>query len=862
MAEATVSIGMDVQKNGAEPAQEHGFMECLANRLNGTLMGSYYKMGYAIGSRPMRWVVATLLLCILFASGVMNLKNENRSEKLWVPGDTQAQDDKVFVDNYYGSEARFGEVIVQKAGGGDVLNPTVFAALATLVSKIESTSIIYDGKNITWEDQCFKIGPSCVISHPLKAFATAAEYSTREKILNVLNTKPAPTDLVTGRPMYVAGALGGQVKNSAGNITSASALRVGFLTKIHETLVDGEEVDNRGDDYEQALLDKFNAGVPGLELSFIVTRSFGDEFGNAIQGDLLLLQVAFILILSYAAPMLSKWDEGCVGSRVSITFAGIVAIGMAIASSYGLCSYFGLFYSPLMNVLPFLLLGVGVDDMFVIVNAYDQVDKSLDLPTRMGRTLATAGASITVTSLTDIFAFIIGSNTTLPALRNFCFYAAVGILFDFFFQVTWFVAWLTIDEWRRDASKADCLCCVRTPANACCMCCAPRPDGKTKMAAFMGDTFGGFLTKKPVKYGVIVLFAAIAAGGFAGCAMMKIDADVNDFIPPGSYVKDWIDDSDEYFTTVGQDIAVYSRDMEVNTAEGAKIMTDASAAFKADPYVAETSVQSWVESFNTHRGSTGAYAYSDLHAWINSASGSSFKGDIMWRNESNNVPHEGVLSTRMRGNHIKSRDSAGKVKSMDSLRASLGSVVAQEKVFAYSSAWLSYEQYKAIESEAIRNISSTMAVMVVIIALLILTPAAVLIVCLCLCLIIINIIGYMHFWDLTMDSVTIIMLIIALGLAVDYSAHIGRAFMETHGTPDERLKGALGNMGVAVINGAFSTFLAVLLLGGSKSYVFVTFFRQLFLCIVFGLSHGLILLPVLMSLAAPKAYSQGAHVGH
>jgi len=66
---------------------------------------------------------------------------------------------------------------------------------------------------------------------------------------------------------------------------------------------------------------------------------------------------------------------------------------------------------------------------------------------------------------------------------------------------------------------------------------------------------------------------------------------------------------------------------------------------------------------------------------------------------------------------------------------------ADGNVFAYSSAWLNYEQYKAIETEAIRNISSTMAVMVVIIALLIVTPSAVAVVCLVLCLIIINIIG-------------------------------------------------------------------------------------------------------------------------
>jgi|TARA_B110000977_G_scaffold49754_1_gene67607 Niemann-Pick C1 protein len=64
-----------------------------------------------------------------------------------------------------------------------------------------------------------------------------------------------------------------------------------------------------------------------LDLSFIVQRSFSDEFGNAINADLGLLQAAFVLILTYAALMLSKWDEGCVGSRVAVTFSGIVAIG-------------------------------------------------------------------------------------------------------------------------------------------------------------------------------------------------------------------------------------------------------------------------------------------------------------------------------------------------------------------------------------------------------------------------------------------------------------------------------------------------------------------------------------------------------
>ena len=60
---------------------------------------------------------------------------------------------------------------------------------------------------------------------------------------------------------------------------------------------------------------------------------------------------------------------------------------------------------------------------------------------------------------------------------------------------------------------------------------------------------------------------------------------------------------------------------------------------------------------------------------------------------------------------------------------------------------------------------------------------------------------------------------------MDYSAHIAHAFMSTQGTRDERVKHALADIGPAVFNGGFSTFLAFVLLAGSKSHVFATFFK-------------------------------------
>lgn len=46
----------------------------------------------------------------------------------------------------------------------------------------------------------------------------------------------------------------------------------------------------------------------------------------------------------------------------------------------------------------------------------------------------------------------------------------------------------------------------------------------------------------------------------------------------------------------------------------------------------------------------------------------------------------------------------------------------------------------------------------------------------------------MHFWGLTIDTVTCIQLVLAIGLAVDYSAHIGHTYMTIAGTRNGKLE--------------------------------------------------------------------------
>ena len=94
-----------------------------------------------------------------------------------------------------------------------------------------------------------------------------------------------------------------------------------------------------------------------------------------------------------------------------------------------------------------------------------------------------------------------------------------------------------------------------------------------------------------------------------------------------------------------------------------------------------------------------------------------------------------------------------------------------------------------------------------------------------------------------------------MGLAVDYGAHIAHYFLTCdEENRNKRIEKTLINIGPAVWNGGFSTFLAFVLLITSKSYVFQTFFKIFFLVVFFGLYNGMVFLPVILSLIGPKPY--------
>lgn len=94
-----------------------------------------------------------------------------------------------------------------------------------------------------------------------------------------------------------------------------------------------------------------------------------------------------------------------------------------------------------------------------------------------------------------------------------------------------------------------------------------------------------------------------------------------------------------------------------------------------------------------------------------------------------------------------------------------------------------------------------------------------------------------------------ITIIMSIGFSVDYSAHVTYGYViSNQELASDRIREALGALGWPITQGAVSTILAVIVLADVPAYMIVTFFKTVFLAITFGLLHGLVFLPVTLSL--------------
>ena len=170
---------------------------------------------------------------------------------------------------------------------------------------------------------------------------------------------------------------------------------------------------------------------------------------------------------------------------------------------------------------------------------------------------------------------------------------------------------------------------------------------------------------------------------------------------------------------------------------------------------------------------------------------------------------------------------------MESVKSSMLSTLlvycpSQSHPIPYTFMYTQWEANSIISKQLIRNLGLAGAMIALVTLLLIADLVVCLSVLLCVTLTIIDIAGGAFFMGLTIEIVTSIILILSVGLSLDYSAHIGVSYVvsqEEDCDRTHRARGTLNSMGRAVANGGISTLFAFILVAFSNSYVFKTFFK-------------------------------------
>lgn len=157
-----------------------------------------------------------------------------------------------------------------------------------------------------------------------------------------------------------------------------------------------------------------------------------DAFVVDVFADLKLVFMAIAIILIYTIVNLSSCSP--IHLRIWLAIAGLLTIGISYAASYSICGLAGWQTASVHGLLAFILLCIGVDDMYVITNALDQTDFNLPIEERFKIAFYSAGTNVTVTTVTNIVSFAISSMANTIALQSFCIYATVAVLY----------AWLTV----------------------------------------------------------------------------------------------------------------------------------------------------------------------------------------------------------------------------------------------------------------------------------------------------------------------------------------------------------------------------------------------------------------------------------
>uniref|UniRef100_A0A7N8X4R3 Niemann-Pick disease, type C1 n=1 Tax=Mastacembelus armatus TaxID=205130 RepID=A0A7N8X4R3_9TELE len=865
--------------------------ETLGERFENALRILFSSWGSFCVRHPFLVILACLMLVAVSSGGLVYMHITTDPVELWSAPTSQARQEKDYFDSHFGPFFRTVQLIITTPlnktfmyspyfGGSDVpfgaiLDKDILHQVLDLQLDIERLVATYEGQKITLKDICLApLAPyndNCTILSILNYFQNShavLDHISGDQFFvyadfhsHFLYCVSAPASLndttllhdpclgTFGGPVFPWLALGGYDET---NYNNATALVITF--PINNYLNDSVRLEKALAWEKEFINFMKNFKNPNLTIAFSAERSVEDEIDRESNSDISTIVISYVIMFIYislALGHIQSFSRVMVDSKISLGIAGILIVLSSVAASLGIFSYAGVPLTLIViEVIPFLVLAVGVDNIFIIVQTYQRDERmpQEELHQQIGRILGDVAPSMFLSSCSETVAFFLGALSNMPAVRTFSLFAGLAIFIDFLLQISCFVSLLGLDARRQEENRLDIICCVKLPEGQ-----TTKTDGF--LFRFFKKIYAPFILKEWVR-------PIIVSTSLTHCQSCTAD----------SYVLDYFKNMSKYLHTGPPVYFVVEEGLNYSSPDGQNVVCGGvgcnnnslvQQVYEASLISNYTTIavipSSWLDDYFdwVKPQSTCCRYYNTTGAFCNAS------GKFL---PSVNVGHAAysaavdlysnnteIGATYFMTYHTILKESPDFINALKNARILADSISQSldHKVFAYSVFYVFYEQYLSIVYDTALNLGlSLAAIFVVTTVLLGFELWSAVIVSITIAMIVINMFGVMWLWDISLNAVSLVNLVMSCGISVEFCSHIVRAFsVSLKKNRVERAEEALAHMGSSVFSGITLTkFGGILILALSKSQIFQVFYFRMYLAIVLlGATHGLIFLPVLLS---------------